>query len=82
MLAWQGLTHIYVAACSVIAVISVTAGLTAWTNGHQLWITHAGQREPGPPPTPRPPPPASPPSPALARTDPGSRSSLLRQRQR
>jgi hypothetical protein len=45
MLAGQGLTRIYVAACSVIAVISVTAGLTVWTNGRQLWITHAGQRE-------------------------------------
>jgi hypothetical protein len=27
-----------------LAVISVTAGLTVWTNGHQLWCTHDGQR--------------------------------------
>ncbi len=45
LLAGHGLTRIYVAACSVIAVISVAAGLTAWTNGHLLWITRDGQRE-------------------------------------
>jgi hypothetical protein len=45
LLAGHGLTRIYTAACQVIAVISVTAGLTAWTNGRQLWITHGGQRE-------------------------------------
>ena len=39
----HGLTRIYTAACQLIAVISVTAGLTAWTNGHQIWCTHAGQ---------------------------------------
>jgi hypothetical protein len=45
LLARHGLTRIYVAACSVIAVISVSYGLTAWTNGRLLWFTRAGQRE-------------------------------------
>ncbi|MGH3120363.1 MAG: hypothetical protein ACRDND_04935 [Streptosporangiaceae bacterium] len=45
LLARHGLTRIYTAACSVIAVISVTAGPTAWTNGHVLWVTLGGQRE-------------------------------------
>ena len=31
-----GLTRIYTAACQLIAVISVSTGLTAWTNGRQL----------------------------------------------
>src|SRR5712691_2785624 len=45
MLARHGVTRIYTAACQVIAVISVSAGLTAWTNGRLLWITRDGQRE-------------------------------------
>jgi hypothetical protein len=45
LLAGYGLTRICTAACQLIAVISVTAGLTAWTNGRHLWITHDGQRE-------------------------------------
>ena len=45
LLADHGLTRIYVAACHVIAVISIFAGLTAWTNGRQLWVTLGGQRE-------------------------------------
>ena len=45
LLARHGLTRIYVAACSAIAVISVTTGLTAWTDGRQLWVTLGGQRE-------------------------------------
>jgi hypothetical protein len=45
LLAGDGLTRIYTAACQVIAVISVAAGLTAWTNGRQLWVTHGGQQE-------------------------------------
>jgi hypothetical protein len=45
LLAGYGLTRIYTAACQLIAVISVSTGLTAWTNGRQLWITHGGQRE-------------------------------------
>jgi hypothetical protein len=45
LLARHGLTRVYVTACSVIAVISVSYGLTAWTNGRLLWFTRAGQRE-------------------------------------
>ena len=45
ILAGHGLTRTYVAARPGIAVISVTAGLTAWTDGRQLWITRAGQQE-------------------------------------
>ena len=45
LLAGPGLTGIYTAACQFLAVISVSTGLTAWTNGRQLWITHGGQRE-------------------------------------
>jgi hypothetical protein len=45
LLAGHGLTRIYTAACQLIAVISVTADLTAWTNGRQVWVTHDGQRE-------------------------------------
>lgn len=37
LLARRGMTRIYTAASPAIAVISVTAGLTAWTNGRQLW---------------------------------------------
>jgi hypothetical protein len=43
-LAAHGLTGIYTAATARFAVVSVTAGLTVWTNGHQLWYTQAGQR--------------------------------------
>jgi hypothetical protein len=42
LLARNGLTRIYVAACPVFAVISV-AGLTIWTNGLVLWWTVHGQ---------------------------------------
>src|SRR5439155_15274173 len=45
LLARHSLARIYTAACSIIAVISVSYGLTAWTNGRILWVTHAGQRE-------------------------------------
>jgi hypothetical protein len=45
LLAGHGLTRVYVAACHVIAVISICAGLTAWTNGRLLWVTLGGQRE-------------------------------------
>ena len=48
LLAARGLTRVYTAACELFAVISVTAGLTAWTNGRQLWVTYGGQREPWP----------------------------------
>ena len=43
-LARHGITGIYTAAAEKFAVISVTADLTAWTNGHQIWCTHDGQR--------------------------------------
>ena len=43
-LAAHGLTGIYTAAAEKFAVISVTAGLTIWTNGHLLWCTRHGQR--------------------------------------
>jgi hypothetical protein len=39
-----GLTGIYTAAAAKVAVISVTAGLTVWTDGRQLWCTWQGQR--------------------------------------
>jgi hypothetical protein len=45
LLARHGLTRIYATACPAAAVISVTAGLTAWTDGRVVWITRDGQRE-------------------------------------
>ena len=43
-LAAHGLTGIYTATAEKIAVISVTADLTVWTNGRLLWCTRHGQR--------------------------------------
>ena len=43
-LAARGITGIYTATTYKFAVISVTAGLTVWTNGQQLWCTCHGQR--------------------------------------
>ena len=40
----RGVTDIYTAAAAKFAVISVTAELTVWTNGHQVWCTHHCQR--------------------------------------
>ncbi|HEV3292939.1 MAG TPA: hypothetical protein VG123_28525, partial [Streptosporangiaceae bacterium] len=40
----HGITGIYTATVAKFAVISVTADLTVWTNGHQFWCTHHGQR--------------------------------------
>jgi len=40
----HGITSIYTAAAAKLAVISVTADLTVWTNGHQFWCSHRGQR--------------------------------------
>jgi hypothetical protein len=40
----QGITGIYTATNAKFAVISVTAELTVWTNGHQFWCTHHSQR--------------------------------------
>ena len=39
----RGITGIYTAAAARVALISVTAAVTAWTNGQQIWCTHAGQ---------------------------------------
>ena len=44
VLTGQGITGIYFAATTKFAVISITADLTVWTNGHQFWCTHHGQR--------------------------------------
>jgi len=43
LLTRHGPTRVYVAACHLYAVISVTAGLTVWTNGRQLWWDQPGQ---------------------------------------
>ncbi len=43
-LARHGVTGIYTASAEKFAVISVTTGLTVWTNGHQLWCTLDGER--------------------------------------
>jgi hypothetical protein len=37
----RGIPGIYTA--TRVALISVVAGVTAWTNGHQIWCTHGGQ---------------------------------------
>ncbi len=42
-LAARGITGTYTAAADRVALVSVTAAVTAWTNGHQIWCTHAGQ---------------------------------------
>ncbi len=38
-----GLTGIYTATAARVGLVSVTAAVTAWTNGHQIWCTHVGQ---------------------------------------
>jgi len=43
-LAARGITGIYTATTYKFAVISVTAELTVWTNGQQLWCNRHGQR--------------------------------------
>ena len=40
----HGITGIYTATAEKFAIISVTAALTVWTNGHRIWCTHEGQR--------------------------------------
>jgi hypothetical protein len=40
----RGLTGIYTATATRFGLVSVTAAVTAWTNGHQIWCTVAGQR--------------------------------------
>ena len=61
LLAQHGLTRIYTAACHLLAVISVGAGLTVWTNGVSSGEP-GRQPRPGPPPTPKAPPPTWPPA--------------------
>jgi hypothetical protein len=53
LLAQHGLTRIYIAACPATAVISVSADLTAWTDGRIVWATRDGQRETWPAADPR-----------------------------
>ncbi len=43
-LAAYGITGVYTAATIKVAVISVTEGLTIWTNGELLWCTQVGRR--------------------------------------
>jgi hypothetical protein len=43
-LAARGLTGIYTAAAARFGLVSVTAAVTAWTNGDQIWCTCAGQQ--------------------------------------
>lgn len=40
----RGVTGIYTATAARVGLISVTAAVTAWTNGQQIWCTCAGQR--------------------------------------
>ena len=40
----RGITGIYTAAAARVGLVSVTASVTAWTNGRQIWCTCAGQR--------------------------------------
>jgi hypothetical protein len=44
LLAGHGITGIYTATAARFAIISVTTGLTVWTDGRLLWCTQAGQR--------------------------------------
>ena len=39
----RGITGIYTATAARFGLVSVTAAVTAWTNGHQIWCTCAGQ---------------------------------------
>jgi hypothetical protein len=39
----RGITGIYTATAAPVGLVSVTATVTAWTNGHQIWCTHGGQ---------------------------------------
>lgn len=42
-LAARGVTGVYTATAARVAVVSVTAAVTAWTNGYQIWCTCAGR---------------------------------------
>jgi hypothetical protein len=39
----RGITGLYTATSAKVAVVSVTAGLTVWTNGTLFWCTVRGQ---------------------------------------
>jgi hypothetical protein len=43
-LARHGVTGICTASTAKCAVVSITADLTVWTDGHLLWCIHCGQR--------------------------------------
>jgi hypothetical protein len=43
-LSLHGITNIYSAATIKVAVISVTASLTVWTDGRRMWCVVDGQR--------------------------------------
>ncbi len=65
----RGITGIITAAAQKFAVISVTAGLTVWTDGSRYWCTYAGQRRTWPAADPET---AAGQLAALARSGPGS----------
>jgi hypothetical protein len=39
----RGIIGIYTATAARFGLISVSTAVTAWTNGHQIWCTCAGQ---------------------------------------
>ena len=45
MLRQRGMTRVYTAACTVFGVISVSPGLTVWTNGRVLLWHFNGSRD-------------------------------------
>ena len=42
-LAARGVTGVYTATAARVGLVSVTAAVTAWTNGYQIWCDCAGQ---------------------------------------
>jgi hypothetical protein len=43
-LAARGVTGVYTATAARVGLVSVTAAVTAWTNGQKIWCDCAGQR--------------------------------------
>lgn len=43
-LAARGITGVYTTTDARVGLVSVTASLTVWTNGHRIWCTCAGQQ--------------------------------------
>ena len=41
----SGITRLYGTACTLFGVLSVTGGLTVWTNGRLLWWQAGGNQE-------------------------------------